>query len=50
MRGDILLVEEGDAICADARVLIESDLRTNNSILTGESEPVRKSAAFRALG
>jgi P-type Ca2+ transporter type 2C len=42
--GDILLLEEGDAICADARLLAESDLRTDNSTLTGESEPVRKSA------
>jgi magnesium-transporting ATPase (P-type) len=42
--GDILLLDEGDAICADARLLGEADLRTDNSTLTGESEPVRKSA------
>ncbi|MCL4395476.1 MAG: cation-transporting P-type ATPase [Chloroflexi bacterium] len=42
--GDILVLEEGDNISADARVLQEFDLRTNNSTLTGESEPVRKTA------
>jgi len=49
--GDILLLEEGDAVCADARLLTEADLRTNNSTLTGESEPARKSAdAVRSDG
>ena len=38
--GDIVVLEEGDNILADARLLRESDLRTNNSTLTGESEPV----------
>ncbi len=42
--GDILILDEGDSISADARLLQESNLRTNNSTLTGESEPVRKSA------
>ncbi len=42
--GDILVLEEGDNISADARLLLEFDLRTNNSTLTGESEPVRKTA------
>ncbi len=42
--GDILVLEEGDNISADARLLNEFDLRTNNSTLTGESEPVRKTA------
>ena len=42
--GDIVVLEEGDNISADARLLQESDLRTNNSTLTGESEPVRKMA------
>lgn len=43
--GDILVLEEGDNISADARLLHEFDLRTKNSALTGESEPVRKTAA-----
>jgi magnesium-transporting ATPase (P-type) len=42
--GDIVILEEGDNISADARLLQVSDLRTNNSTLTGESEPVRKLA------
>lgn len=40
--GDIMLVEEGDKISADARVIASSDLQVNQSTLTGESNPVRK--------
>jgi magnesium-transporting ATPase (P-type) len=40
--GDILILEEGDNISADARVVEEYGLRTNNSTLTGESIPARK--------
>jgi P-type Ca2+ transporter type 2C len=40
--GDIMLVEEGDKISADARVLTSTDLQVNQSTLTGESNPVRK--------
>ena len=40
--GDIMLIEEGDKISADARVLSSSDLQVNQSTLTGESNPVRK--------
>lgn len=40
--GDIMLVQEGDKISADARVLASSDLQVNQSTLTGESNPVRK--------
>ncbi len=43
--GDLIVLEEGDAISADARVIEEFELRTNNATLTGESEPVRKTAA-----
>ncbi len=42
--GDILILEEGDNIPADARVVEEYGLRTNNSTLTGESLPARKLA------
>ena len=41
--GDIMLIEEGDKISADARLLTSSDLQVNQSTLTGESNPVRKS-------
>lgn len=40
--GDIILIEEGDKISADARLLETSDLQINQSTLTGESNPVRK--------
>ncbi|MDP4089090.1 MAG: cation-transporting P-type ATPase [Bacillota bacterium] len=40
--GDIMVVQEGDKISADARVLASSDLQVNQSTLTGESNPVRK--------
>lgn len=40
--GDIILLEEGDKISADARLLVCSDLQVNQSTLTGESNPVRK--------
>ncbi len=40
--GDIILLEEGDKISADARLLECSDLQVNQSTLTGESNPVRK--------
>ncbi|MEK6921447.1 MAG: HAD-IC family P-type ATPase, partial [Nanoarchaeota archaeon] len=40
--GDILLLEEGDKIPADARVLETIHLKTLESALTGESNPVEK--------
>jgi Ca2+-transporting ATPase len=46
--GDILVLEEGDNISADARLIEEYELRTNNATLTGESEPVRKTASPHA--
>jgi len=40
--GDIILIEEGDTIPADARVIHSSALQTAESALTGESLPVLK--------
>ena len=40
--GDIVLLEEGDRISADARLIDCSDLQVDQSTLTGESNPVRK--------
>jgi len=40
--GDILILEEGDRIGADAIILSENSLYVNNSALTGESRPVRR--------
>jgi magnesium-transporting ATPase (P-type) len=42
--GDLLLLAEGDNIPADGRFVEEFEVRTNNSTLTGESAPVRKTA------
>lgn len=42
--GDLLVLAEGDNIPADARVVEEYGLRTNNATLTGEAVPVRKTA------
>lgn len=43
--GDVILIEEGDRISADARLLESTDLQVNQSALTGESNPVRKISA-----
>ncbi len=40
--GDVILVEEGDRISADGRLIADNDLRVNQSTLTGESQPVHK--------
>lgn len=40
--GDIILLCEGDRISADARLVQDSDLRVDQSTLTGESHPVHK--------
>ena len=40
--GDILVLESGDQIAADARVLEAVELKTIEAVLTGESTPVNK--------
>jgi Ca2+-transporting ATPase len=45
VRGDILVVKEGDRVPADAILLSCLNLSVDESLLTGESVPVRKSAA-----
>jgi P-type Ca2+ transporter type 2C len=42
--GDIMLLAEGDHISADGRLLEETELRVDQSTLTGESHAVRKTA------
>jgi potassium/sodium efflux P-type ATPase len=42
--GDIMLLAEGDHISADARLVQADELRVDQSTLTGESHPVRKTA------
>jgi Ca2+-transporting ATPase len=43
--GDIILIEEGDTIPADARLIHSTALQTAEASLTGESMPVSKDAA-----
>ncbi|HEY3341274.1 MAG TPA: cation-transporting P-type ATPase [Anaerolineae bacterium] len=42
--GDVLVLAEGDNVPADARVVEEYGLRTNDSTLTGEAIPARKTS------
>ncbi|HZV50639.1 MAG TPA: cation-transporting P-type ATPase [Candidatus Dormibacteraeota bacterium] len=42
--GDLLLVQEGDRVSADARLVEATELRVDESSLTGEAHPVQKSA------
>ena len=46
--GDIFLMEVGDAVPADARLIESANLRVQEASLTGESVPVEKSAASTA--
>ena len=42
--GDIVLLEAGNFVAADCRLLESADLQTHEAALTGESEPIRKIA------
>jgi potassium/sodium efflux P-type ATPase len=42
--GDIVRLAEGDHISADARLVQEADLRLDQSTLTGEAHPARKTS------
>jgi P-type Ca2+ transporter type 2C len=44
VRGDLVVVSEGDRVPADARVAVANDLMLDESLLTGESLPVEKRA------
>jgi P-type Ca2+ transporter type 2C len=49
VRGDLILLGEGDRVPADAQIVEGSDLQADESLLTGESVPVRKSASLALL-
>ena len=42
VRGDFVVLAEGDRVPADATLIQSHDLQTDESLLTGESVPVRK--------
>jgi len=48
VRGDIILLAEGDRVPADARVMHSINLSVDESLLTGESATVRKRAGDAA--
>jgi Ca2+-transporting ATPase len=50
VRGDLLVVGEGDRVAADATLTTSQDLLLDESLLTGESVPVRKEAGTTADG
>jgi Ca2+-transporting ATPase len=45
VRGDIIVLSEGDRVPADARLLESHNLQVDESLLTGESVPVHKVVA-----
>ncbi|MEX2014158.1 MAG: HAD-IC family P-type ATPase [Parcubacteria group bacterium] len=42
VRGDVIMLQEGDKIPADARIILARNLKIDEASLTGESEAVRK--------
>jgi Ca2+-transporting ATPase len=46
VRGDVIVITEGDRVAADATLVKSHDLMVDESLLTGESVAVRKSAAI----
>ncbi len=48
VRGDIIVLAEGDRVPADAVLVQAQDLQADESLLTGESVPVRKITAGNA--
>ncbi len=43
--GDVVLLDGGDVVTADLRIILSAKLQADESILTGESVPVSKSAS-----
>ena len=45
VRDDLIVLEQGDRIAADAELIVAADLQTDEALLTGESLPVGKAVA-----
>ncbi len=50
VRGDVLILQEGQKVPADARIFLATNLQVDESSLTGESEPVRKIGSILGPG
>lgn len=48
--GDILILQEGEKIPADCRVLVSNNLKVDEAALTGESVPVHKTSEYVSAG
>ncbi len=48
--GDIIILQEGEKVPADARVIAAANLKIDEAALTGESEPVHKIANTLSIG
>src|SRR5690606_18110740 len=42
--GDIVILQEGEKIPADARIIFSNELKVDEASITGESEPVHKNS------
>lgn len=49
VQGDLIVLSEGDRVPADSRLVEAHDLQADESLLTGESVPVRKNAGTREV-
>lgn len=46
--GDIMVLEAGEAIAADAKLIEATNLKINEAVLTGESTEVEKNASYKS--